>query len=68
MFERKFSEICFNVILRGVLGVLAIHFINLFAAKYGYAPLVGINISTIPVVSILGLPGLGILYVFALFW
>ena len=68
MVGRRGNEWGINLILRAVLGVLVIHFINVFFTKNGYPVLVGINLYTIPVVACLGLPGVGLLYGLSIFW
>lgn len=64
----KMKEWIVTILLRGVLGVLLIHFMNIACMQYGYATVVGVNSYTIPVVSILGIPGIGLLYVLKMFW
>lgn len=51
-----------NLLLRGVLGAVAIYFINLAVAAQGYPSLVGINPATVLTCSVLGFPGLAALY------
>ena len=51
-----------NFLLRGVLGAVAIYFINLAVAARGYPALVGINPATVLTCSVLGFPGLAALY------
>ena len=51
-----------NFLLRGVLGAVAIYFINLAVAGQGYPALVGINPATVLTCSVLGFPGLAALY------
>ena len=51
-----------NLLLRGVLGAVAIYFINLAVASRGYPTLVGINPATVLTCSMLGFPGLAALY------
>ncbi len=51
-----------NFLLRGVLGAVAIYFINLAVAAQGYPALVGINPATVLTCSVLGFPGLAALY------
>ena len=51
-----------NLLLRGVLGAVAIYFINLAVGAQGYPALVGINPATVLTCSVLGFPGLAALY------
>ena len=51
-----------NLLLRGVLGAVAIYFINLAVASRGYPALVGVNPATVLTCSVLGFPGLAALY------
>ncbi len=48
--------------LRGILGTIAMFFINLFMEKAGILPGVGINPVTVLTCGILGFPGLLALY------
>ncbi|MCM1120252.1 MAG: pro-sigmaK processing inhibitor BofA family protein [bacterium] len=57
-----------NLLLRGVLGAVAIYFINLAAIRQGYAALVGINPATVLTCSVLGFPGLAALYGLQIFY
>lgn len=68
MLEQKINEWGINLLLRAVLSVLAVHFLNLFLVKNGYPVLVGINCYTIPVMAVLGIPAIVLLYGLALFW
>ena len=56
-----------NLIMRGILGILAIHFINVGLSFIEISLGVGINFFTIGVMAILGLPGLLVLYGFGLY-
>lgn len=56
----KKPAILLNLVIRGAVGVLLIHIINTILGSS--APGVGINIITVPVVCILGLPGVGLIY------
>lgn len=67
MLEQKLNEWGVNLLLRVVLSILAIHFLNLFLIKNGNPVVVGINCYTLPIMAILGLPGLVLLYSLALF-
>ena len=68
MLRRKIGEFLLGLGLRGVLGILMIHFINIFSISKGFPAIVGINFVTIPIVSVLGIPGLGALYILGIFW
>lgn len=59
---RRQLEWLLNLLLRGVLGAVAIYFINLAVVAQGYPTLVGINPVTILTCSVLGFPGLAALY------
>ncbi len=59
---RRRAEWLLNLLLRGVLGAVAIYFINLAAASRGYPALVGVNPATVLTCSVLGFPGLAALY------
>lgn len=59
---RKKLEWLLNLLLRGVLGTVAIYFINLMLTGQGYAAPVGINPATVLTCTVLGFPGLAALY------
>lgn len=59
---RRRLEWLINLLLRGVLGAVAIYFINLVVSGQGYPVLVGINPATVLTCSVLGFPGLAALY------
>ena len=59
---RRRLEWLLNLLLRGVLGAVAIFFINLAMASRGYSTLVGVNAATVLTCSVLGFPGLAALY------
>lgn len=59
---RRRLEWLLNFLLRGVLGAVAIYFINLAVVSHGYPALVGINPATVLTCSVLGFPGLAALY------
>lgn len=59
---RRRLEWLVNFLLRGVLGAVAIYFINLAVTGQGYPALVGINPVTVLTCSMLGFPGLAALY------
>ena len=65
---RRKLEWLINLLLRGVLGTVAIYFINLAAAGQGYPALVGINPATVLTCSMLGFPGLAALYGLQIFY
>lgn len=60
--EEMKKEWLLNLILRSVLGVIAIYFINAALAERGISLGVGINIYTVLTSGILGFPGLAALY------
>lgn len=68
MLSRKFSEWIITVLLRAVLGILCIHFLNIAFIKYGIPTYVGINRYTMPIVALLGVPGIALSYLLAFFW
>ncbi len=59
---RQHAEWLLNLLLRAVLGMVAIYFINEFLAARGIERLVGINGITFLTSAILGFPGLAALY------
>lgn len=59
---RKRLEWLLNVVMRSILGTIAIYFINLTLAGAGISLGVGINAVTILTSGILGIPGLLALY------
>lgn len=65
---RRRLEWLLNLVLRGVLGAVAIYFINLAVAGQGYPALVGINPTTVLTCSVLGFPGLAALYGLQIFY
>lgn len=56
-----------NLVMRGILGILAIHFINLGLSCLGIHLGVGINVFTIGLSAVLGMPGLLVLYGFGVY-
>lgn len=56
-----------NLVMRAILGILIIHFVNLGLAYFGICLGVGINLFTIGVLALLGAPGLLILYGFGVY-
>ena len=59
---RKKSEWLLNFILRGILGTIAIYFINIAITNMGFETNVGINIVTVLSSGFLGMPGVLALY------
>ncbi len=59
--KRK-AEWLLNVFLRGILGIIAIYFVNGALESAGIAPLVGINPITVLTSGILGFPGIIAIY------
>lgn len=59
---RTKMEWLLNVVMRSVLGTIAIYFINLALAGMGIFLGVGINTVTILTCGILGIPGLLVIY------
>lgn len=59
---RKKWEWLLNLVMRSVLGAIAIYFINLGLAAMGFLPGIGVNTVTVLTSGILGFPGLLILY------
>lgn len=59
---RKRLEWLLNVVMRSILGTLAIYFINMALAGLGISLGVGINAVTLLTTGILGIPGLLALY------
>lgn len=59
---RRKSEWLLNMILRGVLGTIAIYFINTALTGWGVNAGVGINAVTVLTSGILGFPGVAALY------
>lgn len=59
---RSRTELLLNFILRGVLGLLAIYFINSFLRSAGFSLHVGIGAASAAVSGTLGIPGILLLY------
>ena len=51
-----------NLVMRGILGTIAIYFINMALERMGISAGVGINAATVLTSGILGFPGLLALY------
>lgn len=64
---RRRLEWLLNFLLRGVLGAVAIYFIDLAVTAQGYPAFVGVNPATVLTCSMLGFPGLAALYGFQIF-
>lgn len=59
---RKKVEWLLNLVMRSILGTIAIYFINMALAVFGITLGVGINAATVLTSGILGFPGLLALY------
>lgn len=64
---RDKKEACINFALRAVLGILGIYFLNKLFYHYGIMAdgtvlRAGINLYTITISGILGIPGIGFIY------
>ncbi len=59
---RSRAEWLMNLVMRSILGTIAIHFINSGLASMGIALGVGVNAVTVLTAGILGFPGLLALY------
>lgn len=64
---RRKLEGLLNVVMRSVLGTIAIYFINLAMAEAGISLNVGINPITLLTCGILGFPGVAGLYGISIF-
>jgi len=62
MRENMKKEWVLNVILRSILGIIAMYFINGALERAGVSLGVGINGATVLTSGILGIPGLAALY------
>ena len=51
-----------NFVMRGILGTIAIYFINMALERMGISAGVGINAATVLTSGILGTPGVALLY------
>lgn len=56
------AEWLLNIVMRSILGTIAIFFINMFLGNFGISAGVGINTITVLTSGILGFPGLMALY------
>ena len=59
---RRKAEFLLNFMLRGVVGMISIFFINEMLAAQNFSVMVGINPWTALTSAILGLPGVALLY------
>lgn len=59
---KKRAEWLMNFVLRGVMGTLAIYFINIWMTNAGMISSVGLNPTTVLTSAILGFPGVFALY------
>ena len=59
---RRKVEWLLNFLMRGILGTIAIYFINLAVSSTGISALVGINPATVLTCGVLGFPGIAALY------
>lgn len=64
---RKKAEFLLNFLLRGVIGIISIFFINEMMAQQNFSMMVGINPWTALTSATLGLPGVALLYSIHLF-
>ncbi|MFA9376875.1 MAG: pro-sigmaK processing inhibitor BofA family protein [Lachnotalea sp.] len=55
-------EFIVNILLRMVSGMICIHFLNAMFVARGIDLLVGINLSTVGTIGVLGIPGLLLIY------
>lgn len=62
------KEWILNLIMRSILGVIAIYFINATLAQRGIFLGVGINPYTVLTSGILGIPGVAVLYGIGLYY
>lgn len=59
---RNRAELLINFVLRGISGMLAIYFLNLFLESHMPAMGVGYNLVTFLTSGFLGFPGVAVLY------
>ena len=64
----KKTELAVNFVLRVIVGVIAIFFINKFLGNLGYEGLVGLSVVTVLTVGTLGFPGVLLLYALNFFF
>ena len=60
-FARK-AEWLLNFALRGIMGTIAIYFINMGVTFLGFTAVVGINAASVLTAGVLGIPGIMLLY------
>lgn len=56
------AQFIFDFAMRGILGVVGIHFVNEFLKMQGFDVMVGINLISFLTVGTLGISGLALLY------
>ena len=61
-FLRRKAEIILNFLVRAVLGVMGICFVNMMLAKAGIAVAAGLNLLNVLTVGSLGTGGLALIY------
>ena len=61
LFRRR-VQLVFDLLLRLVCGITAIYVVNLLLARAGSGAMIGIGPTTVLVSTILGFPGLALLY------
>ena len=59
---RRKLEWLLNFVMRGVLGAVAIYFINMVLHTFGVSTLVGVNFTSVLTSAFLGIPGIAALY------
>ncbi|MDR2044726.1 MAG: pro-sigmaK processing inhibitor BofA family protein [Clostridium sp.] len=59
---RRKSEWLLNLLLRGIVGTIAIYFVNLGLEKAGIYIHIGLNAATVLTAAFLGFPGVAALY------
>ncbi len=64
---RKRTEWLLNMVMRSILGTLAIYFVNLVLCGWGISVGVGINAVTVLTSGILGFPGVLALYAIGIY-
>lgn len=64
---KKKMEWLLNVIMRSILGTLAIYFINAGLGMMGISLEIGVNVTTVLTCAVLGIPGLLALYGIAVY-
>lgn len=64
---RKKTEWLLNMVMRSILGTIAIYFVNLVLSGFGISVGVGINAVTVLTSGILGFPGILALYAIGIY-